>query len=191
MKKTGRKRESSARSATSALTISGVGIRSTVIIWTGQRNLAARGNLRDGRGPLPRLSPLLSLSPSLAATRPNSHSNTPNRVALLPLSLPRCNADPTKAFHPRRVHVRVCVCENSKTKIVHLSFTPSNRARKREDKEKEEGFERKKKDSKISSFPFHLHSFVLLSFARNKNRCIIFFFSREKLDFQQERNRMR
>lgn len=176
MKKTGRKRESSARSATSALTISGVGIRSTVIIWTGQRNLAARGNLRDGRGPLPRLSPLLSLSLSLAATRPNSHSNTPNRVALLPLSLPRCNADPTKALHPRRVHVRVCVCENSKTKIVHLSFTPSNRARKREDKEKEEGFERKKKDSKISSFPFHLHSFVLLSFARNKNRCIIFFF---------------
>lgn len=51
MKKTGRKRESSARSATSALTISGAGIRSTVIIWTGQRNLAGRGNLRDGRGP--------------------------------------------------------------------------------------------------------------------------------------------
>ena len=60
MKKTGRKRESSARSATSALTISGVGIRSTVIIWTGQRNLAARGNLRDGRGPPPPLSPALS-----------------------------------------------------------------------------------------------------------------------------------
>lgn len=51
VKKTGRKRESSARSATSALTISGAGIRSTVIIWTGQRNLAGRGNLRDGRGP--------------------------------------------------------------------------------------------------------------------------------------------
>lgn len=33
------------------------GIRSTVIIWTGQRNLGGRRNLRDGRGPP---SPLLN-----------------------------------------------------------------------------------------------------------------------------------
>lgn len=175
MKKTGRKRESSARSATSALTISGVGIRSTVIIWTGQRNLAARGNLRDGRGPLPRLSLLLSLSPS----PPPVPIRIPTHQTVLPSSLfHSLAATPTpRKLSTRAVCTCVCVRENSKTKIVHLSFAPSNRARKREDKEKEEGFERKKKDSKISSFPFHLHSFVLLSFARNKNWCIIFFFS--------------
>lgn len=165
MKKTGRKRESSARSATSALTISGVGIRSTVIIWTGQRNLAARGNLRDGRGPLPRLSPLLSLSPSLAATRPNSHSNTPNRVALLPLSLPRCNADPTKAFHPRRVHVRVCVCAKI---LKRRSFTFPSRLRTEPGNER---IKKKKRDSKERRkirrsllFPFiFTHSFFFRS----------------------------
>ena len=61
--------------ATSALTISGAGIRSTVIIWTGQRNLGGRRNLRDGRGPPPPLRP--SATP---AGCPNSHSNTPNRA---------------------------------------------------------------------------------------------------------------
>lgn len=85
----------------------GAGIRSTVIIWTGQRNLGGRRNLRDGRGPPPPLRPSAA-----TAGCPNSHSNTPNRP-VHPLSPPaRCNANPTlppfhRTINERTVRVKI------------------------------------------------------------------------------------
>lgn len=163
MKKTGRKRESSARSATSALTISGVGIRSTVIIWTGQRNLAARGNLRDGRGPLPRLSPLLSLSPS----PPPVPIRIPTHQTVLPSSLfHSLAATPT----PRKLSTRaVCMCVCVCAKILkRRSFTFPSRLRTEPGNER---IKKKKRDSKERRkirrsllFPFiFTHSFFFRS----------------------------
>ena len=83
--------------ATSALTISGAGIRSTVIIWTGQRNLGGRRNLRDGRGPPPPLRP--SATP---AGCPNSHSNTPNRAIPPSFATPLLQRRPHASCFPTR-----------------------------------------------------------------------------------------
>lgn len=95
----------------------GAGIRSTVIIWTGQRNLGGRRNLRDGRGPPP------PLRPSAATTGcPNSHSNTTNRP-VHPLSPPaRCNANPTlppfhRTINERTVRVKILRCPVSSISI--------------------------------------------------------------------------
>lgn len=84
IKKAGRDCESAARGRHKCPNYLAVGIRSTVIIWTGQRNLGGRRNLRDGRGPPP---------PRRTARCPNSHSNTPNRPLFCH---PRCNTDPTR-----------------------------------------------------------------------------------------------
>lgn len=144
MKKTGRKRESSARSATSALTISGAGIRSTVIIWTGQRNLAGRGNLRDGRGP--------PLPP-----RPSQFAFQHTKPCCPPPS-PSLQRRPHESFllSTRAACVRLCA-KIPKRRSFTVSFAPllrEKRKKKRENKEKKGGRKERIRRFEFSSFSF-------------------------------------
>lgn len=163
MKKTGRKRESSSRSATSALTISGVGIRSTVIIWTGQRNLAARGNLRDGRGPPSRLSSLLSLS--LPRRHPSQFAFQHTKPCCPPPSFtPSLQRRPHESSPPAPC---ACACVCAKI-LKRRSFTFPSRLRTEPGNER---IKKKKRDSKERRkirrsllFPFiFTHSFFFRS----------------------------
>lgn len=149
VKKTGRKRESSARSATSALTISGAGIRSTVIIWTGQRNLAGRGNLRDGRGP--------PLPP-----RPSQFAFQHTKPCCPPPS-PSLQRRPHESFllSTRAACVRVCV-RKFRNGDRSLLRGARKKERKREEIKKRRGEgKREFEDSNSLLFPFNSQKFLI------------------------------
>lgn len=118
--------------------------------------------------------------PPPAATRPNSHSNTPNRVACPPSFTLALGATPTPrklpAFHAC-VYVKILKLEEDPS-----SWRQEKKKKKRENKEKEVEGKKERFEDSISSLSFHLAhaTFARIKISRRRRDDMIFL-SREKL----------